>query len=162
MIRDLHPDTDLAIVTAFLAEAADYWIMAEGAAPGPDAARDFFTDGTPNRDPAQSRHLGLFHDGHLSGLAELSFGFPNAGDAYLGLMILAPRIRSLGLGPGLLAHVESLARAAKAPNLYLGVLQANTRGRAFWDRHGFRPTGVSKVDNDSGLNHIIHRLVKPL
>ena len=158
MIRDLHPETDLALVAEFLAEAADYWIMAEGAAPGPDAARDFFTDGPPNRDPVQSHHLGLFHDGHLSGLAELSFGFPNAGDAYLGLMILAPRIRSLGLGPGLLAHVESLARAAKAPNLYLGVLQANTRGRAFWDRHGFHPTGLCRDDG----RHIIHRLVKPL
>ena len=162
MIRALHPDTDLAAVAAFLAEAADYWIMAEGTAPGPDAAAEFFTDGPPGRDPAQSHHLGLFHEGRLSGLAELSFGFPEPGDAYLGLMILAPRLRSLGLGPGLLAHVETLARAAAAPQLYLAVLEANTRGRAFWDRHGFRPTGLSRVDNDHGLNHTIHRLVKPL
>lgn len=158
MIRDLRPDTDLAIVAAFMAEAADYWIMAEGAAPGPDAAQEFFTDGPPGRDPALSRHLGLFHEGRLSGLAELSFGFPDAGDAYLGLMILAPRLRSHGLGPGLLAHVETLARAAAAPNLYLAVLGANTRGRAFWDRHGFHPTGISRDDG----RHIIHRLVKPL
>lgn len=162
MIRALVSQTDLAAVTDFLAEAADYWIMAEGAAPGPTAARDFFTDGPPGHDPAQSHHLGLFHEGRLSGLAELSFGFPEAGDAYLGLMILAPRLRSLGLGPALLAEVEARARAAGSPRLYLGVLQANTRGHAFWERQGFRPTGVSKVDNDNGLNHIIHRLVKPL
>lgn len=158
MIRNLSPDTDLPAVAAFLAEAADYWIMAEGAAPGPDAAQDFFTDGPPGHDPARSHHLGLFHDGRLSGLAELSFGFPEPGDAYLGLMILAPRLRSHGLGPALLAHVESLARTTGAPRLYLGVLQANTRGRAFWDRHGFAPTGISRDDG----RHIIHRLVKPL
>ncbi len=158
MIRDLHPQTDLALVAAFLAEAADYWIMAEGAAPGPSSAQDFFTDGPPDHDPALSRHLGLFHDGRLSGLAELSFGFPDAGDAYLGLMILAPRLRSHGLGPGMLGHVEALARAAAAPNLYLAVLQANTRGRAFWERHGFHPTGLCRDDG----RHIIHRLVKPL
>jgi GNAT superfamily N-acetyltransferase len=162
MIRTLHPDTDLAAVTAFLAEAADYWIMEEGTAPGHDAARDFVTDSPPGCDPAQSHHLGLFHDGQLAGLAELSFGFPQAGDAYLGLMILAPRLRGLGLGPSLLAHVETLARAAGAPQLYLAVLEANIRGRAFWDRHGFRPTGLSRIDNDHGLNHTIHRLVKPL
>lgn len=158
MIRALSAQTDLAAVTDFLAEAADYWIMAEGAAPGPDAAQDFFTDGPPGHDPAHSHHLGLFHEGRLSGLAELSFGFPEAGDAYLGLMILAPRLRSLGLGPSLLAEVEARARAAGSPRLYLGVLQANTRGRPFWERHGFRATGVSREDGQ----HIIHRLVKPL
>ncbi len=158
MIRTLHPDNDLAAVAAFLVEAADYWIMAEGAPPGPDAARDFFTDGPPGCDPARSHRLGLFAAGRLSGLAELSFGFPEPQDAYLGLMILAPRLRGQGHGPGLLAHLETLARAANAPRLYLGVLQANTRGRAFWDRHGFVPTGISREDGQ----HIIHRLVKPL
>jgi len=88
-IRPLHPDTDLPAVAAFLQEAADYWILADGEAPGPTAAQDFFTDCPPNCDPAQSHHLGLFVDGKLSGLAELSFGFPNPGDAYLGLMILS-------------------------------------------------------------------------
>lgn len=158
MIRTLHPETDLAAVAAFLDEAADYWIMAEGAAPGPDAARDYFTDCPPGCDPARSHHLGLFVAGRLSGLAELSFGFPEPGDAYLGLMILAPRLRGQGHGPGFLAHVETLARAAHAPRLYLGVLQANDGGRRFWERHGFRATGISRDDG----RHVIHRLAKPL
>ena len=93
MIRDLDPVTDLSAVAAVLQEAADYWLLAEGAAPGPTAAADFFTDGPPDVDRSLSQHLGLFVDGRLSGLAELSFGFPSAGDAYLGLMILAPRLR---------------------------------------------------------------------
>lgn len=158
MIRDLDPKTDLAAVAAFLAEAADYWIMAEGAAPGPNAAQDYFTDAPPGCDPARSHHLGLFVAGRLSGLAELSFGFPEPAAAYLGMMILAPRLRGQGHGPGFLSHVETLTRAAQAPHLYLGVLDANSGGRRFWERHGFRPTGLSRQD---GL-HIIHRLAKPL
>lgn len=161
MIRELTA-ADLPAIADFLARAADYYIMAEGAAPGPTAAQDFFTDCPPGCDPAQSHHLGLFVGETLSGLAELSFGFPDAGAAYLGLMILSPDIRGQGHGPRLLAHVETLARAAHAPALYLGVLQANARGRAFWDRQGFTPTGVSRVDTSNGLNHVIHRLVKPL
>ena len=161
-IRDLTAETDLHAVTAFLAEAADYWLMAEGAPPGPTAAEDFFTDGPPNHDPAKQCHLGLFIDNHLSGLAELSFGFPTAQDAYLGLMILAPRLRGQGHGPRLLSEVEARARAAGCPRLYLAVLEANTKGWAFWDRHGFRRTGISRIDNDHGLNHVIHRLVKAL
>ena len=34
----------------------------------------------------------------LAGVAELAFGFPEQGDAYLGLMILAPEARSQGFG----------------------------------------------------------------
>lgn len=157
-IRPLHPETDLPAVAAFLQEAADYWLLADGEAPGPTAAQDFFTDCPPNCDPAQSHHLGLFVDGQLSGLAELSFGFPAPGDAYLGLMILAPRIRSMGHGPRLLAEVETRARAAGAPTLYLGVLEANPKGRAFWHRHGFRPTGVTRQDD----RNLTHRFAKPL
>ena len=41
MIRALHPVTDLAAVAAFLAEAADYWIMAEGTAPASTASLGF-------------------------------------------------------------------------------------------------------------------------
>lgn len=160
-IRQLTLD-DLAAITTFFAEAADYYLMAEGHAPGPTAAQDFFTDCPPGCDPTQSQRLGLFVDERLSGLLELSFGFPSAGDAYLGLMILAPRVRGQGHGRALLAAAEAEARAMSAPVLYLAVLEVNLRGRAFWEREGFRPTGVSRVDNDNGLNHVIHRLMKPL
>ncbi|MES2665807.1 MAG: GNAT family N-acetyltransferase [Pseudomonadota bacterium] len=157
-IRALHPSLDLAAVSACLSEAADYYLLSDGAAPGPAAAVDFFINGPPGCDPARSHRLGLFYGDRLSGLAELSFGFPGAQDAYLGLMILVPRLRGLGHGPRFLAHVESLARTAGAPALYLGVLQANPRGRAFWDSHGFRPTGVSRTD----ARNTTYRLVKPL
>lgn len=160
LIRSLDPIADLAAVTALQAEAADYWLLAEGHCDPAQKAAEFFTDGPPGCDPAQSHRLGLFIEDHLSGLAELSFGFPNPTDAYLGLMILAPRLRSKGAGPALLAHVEHLARTAQAPNLYLGVLQANPRGHAFWSRMGFQTTGISRHDPDSG--HTIHRLIKPL
>lgn len=157
-IRHLHPDTDLAAVADILQETADYWLLADGVPPGPNAAGDYFTDAPPNCDPAQSHHLGLFLDGKLSGLAELSFGFPNPGDAYLGLMILAPRARGQGHGQTLLADIETRARATGAPTLFLGVLDSNPRGRAFWLRHGFAPTGISRQD----ARNVTHRLAKPL
>lgn len=161
-IRRLDPAADLAAVTTFYAEAGDYWLLAEGRAPDAAKAAAFFTDCPPGCDPAASHRLGLFQSGRLSGVAELSFGFPEPGDAYLGLMILAPRSRGKGTGRAFLAHVEHLARAAGAPRLYLAVLDANPRGRAFWLREGFGETGVARVDEEDGLRHRIERLVKLL
>lgn len=157
MIRPLDPETDLDAVEMLYTRAADYWLLADRKPPDRQKAMDFFTDTPPGCDPAASHRLGLFQDG-LQGVAELSFGFPTAADAYLGLMILAPQARSQGLGRLLLAEVER--RAAPAPRIYLGVLDANLRGRAFWQTQGFHPTGITRTDPDTG--HLMHRLVKQL
>lgn len=162
MIRRLHAETDLPAIAAFYADAADYWLMAEGQLDPAQKAADFFTDTPPGCNAAQSHRLGFFAENTLTGLAEVSFGFPNPKDAYLGLMIFAPRFRDRGFGQIFLAHIETAARSAGAPNLYLAVLEKNLRGAAFWARMGFHPTGVSGTSTTPYVTHRLHRLVKPL
>jgi len=159
-IRSLDPEADLTAVAAFYEEAGDYWHLADRKPPDQQKARDFFTDAPPGCDPARSQRLGLFIDGRLCGVAELSFGFPEPDDAYLGLMLLAPRLRGQGYGHRLTAEIVARARAAGSPRLFLAVLDANPRGRAFWEREGFRDTGVFRQDDETG--HVIRRMVRLL
>lgn len=158
-IRELFP-SETALVAQFYREAPDYWLLAEGRCDPAAQAQDFFTDAPPNCDPATSDRLGLFLNQRLSGVAEVSYGFPKPGDAYLGLMILGPWAQGAGHGKAFLAHVETLARKRHAPRLYLAVLDVNPRGRAFWEREGFTGTGLTRKDAITG--HLIERLMKPL
>ncbi|MES2540412.1 MAG: GNAT family N-acetyltransferase [Pseudomonadota bacterium] len=158
-IRELFP-SETGLVAQFYREAPDYWLLAEGRCDPEAQAQDFFTDAPPNCDPKESDRLGLFVAQRLSGVAELSYGFPEKNDAYLGLMLLGPWAQGKGHGRTFLAHVEALARKRRAPRLYLAVLEANPRGMAFWKREGFQSTGLSRKDALTG--HLIHRLVKPL
>lgn len=158
-IRELFP-SETALVTQFYREAPDYWLLAEGRCDPAAQAQDFFTDAPPNCDPGQSDRLGLFVNQRLSGVAELSYGFPEPPDAYLGLMVLGPWAQGAGYGRTFLAHAEALARARHAPRLYLAVLDVNPRGRAFWEREGFTGTGLSRKDAITG--HTVERLVKRL
>jgi GNAT superfamily N-acetyltransferase len=158
LIRPLNPVQDRGAVARLLLDAADYYHLWLGHDPGPEQVEEVFTACPPNCDPTQSHRLGLFLDGQLAGVAELSFGFPVPEDAYLGLMILAPSARGQGHGSAFIAHVETLARPSQ--HLYLGVLHANTRGQAFWAKQGFCPTGVSRFDDETG--HWLNRLVKTL
>lgn len=160
LIRTLDPTADLDAVEEFYGRAADYWILADRRSPDRQKALDFFTDCPPASDPAASHRLGMFEAGVLMGLAELSFDWPGPGDAFLGLQILAPEARGRGLGRALLAEVEACARASGAPALYLAVLDANPKGRAFWEREGFRDTGVARYDDETA--HWIRRMGKPL
>ena len=158
-IRELLP-SETALVAQFYREAPDYWLLAEGRVDPPHQAQEFFTDAPPNCDPAQSDRLGLFVDHRLSGVAELSYGFPEASDAYLGLMLLGPWAQGAGHGRTFLGHAETLARKRHVARLYLAVLDANPRGRAFWEREGFKPTGLRVQDKITG--HWLERLVKVL
>lgn len=138
-IRPLDPTADRGAVAALFLSAEDYIQLERGTAPGPEVTKEFFTDLPPGCSPAAVRKLGLEdrESGHLVGVADLAFGYPAATDAYLGLMVLSAPARGLGLGASFLAHVEMLARDGGARALYLSVLDANPRGRAFWQRQGF-------------------------
>lgn len=138
ILRPLSPDLDRPLVAALFAEAADYVAIERDAAPGPELTDEYFADAPPGIDPATSFRLGaLDEDGTLLGLIEQSFDYPTAEDSYLGLMLLAPRARGQGLGRRLLDAAETEARRRGKCRLYLAVLDANPRGRAFWEREGF-------------------------
>jgi GNAT superfamily N-acetyltransferase len=158
-IRELFP-TETSLVAQFYREAPEYWLLAEGRCDPAHQAQEFFTDAPPNCDPAESDRLGLFVDHRLSGVAEVSFGFPEANDAYLGLMLLGPWAQGQGHGRAFLAHAEALARKRHAARLNLAVLDVNPRGRSFWLREGFAPSGLRGQDKITG--HWLERLVKPL
>lgn len=162
LIRVLSPTKDLDRVTRFYVDAPDYWELAEGTKPGASKAAAFFSDTPPGCDPEESYRVGLFIEDRLSGLGELSFGFPEIGDVYLGFMMLGPWARGTGKGRFFLEHFENIARESNATQLFLAVLENNPRGRAFWMREGFCETGKQGVVTSNGKKNRIFRLVKEI
>jgi GNAT superfamily N-acetyltransferase len=160
-IRNLDPQTDRAMVDAFFLACADYVRLERDADPGPEVTEEFFAEAPPGCDPAHSLRLGLF-DCDLIGIAELAFGYPAAADAYIGLMMIAPSARRTGAGTFLLRHLEGAARARGMQALFLGVLDANPRGRAFWKREGFNLTSFSGPITLGAKTQLAHRMGKSL
>lgn len=160
LIRNLDPVADFDGVAGLYVAASDYWLLADWRPHGREKVVDFFSASPPGCDPLRSFRLGIFQDEVLAGVAELAFGFPAEGDAYLGEMILGRQARGRGLGRQFLIRVEDLARQRGARRLYLGVLEENPRGLAFWIREGFSQTGVSRWDAETG--HRVFRLGKDL
>lgn len=162
-IRPLHPVTDRARVAALLDECADYIRLERDEDPDETVVTEFFTDAPPGCDPAASHRLGLFDDAErLTAIAEMALGYPDAGSAYLGFLAVAARARGTGMGRQFLAHLEDLARAGGCRRLYLAVLDANPRGRAFWEREGFSLAAANRPVTLGQKTQIAHRLSKPL
>ena len=161
-IRPLDPVTDRATVDAFFHSIADYIRMERDEDPGPEVTQEFFTDAPPGCDPAHSHRLGLFDAGQLMALAEMAPGYPEPDAAYLGFLAVSTAARGKSLGQHLLRHVETLARQGGARTLYLAVLDANFRGRAFWEREGFTLAAANRPVTLGQKTQIAHRLSKPL
>jgi GNAT superfamily N-acetyltransferase len=162
VIRPLDPVTDRAAVDDLFGRSADYVRLERGQDPTPALTEEFFTDTVPGGTLAEALKLGLFTGGRIAGIADLGFGFPEPGDAYLGLMQFATDVRGRGLGHLFLAHIEAAARARGAPRLYIAVLHANPRGRAFWEREGFTLALADRSVTLGRLTHLADRMVKSL
>jgi GNAT superfamily N-acetyltransferase len=162
VIRSLDPVTDRDAVDDLFRRSADYVRLERGQDPTPALTDEFFAETVPGGTLADALKLGLFIGPVLQGIADTGFGFPEPGDAYLGLMQFASDARRRGLGSAFLAHIEAAARTRSCPSLFLAVLHANPRGRAFWERHGFTLALPDRTVTLGALTHLADRMVKPL
>lgn len=139
MIRALSRADRQAIWALFQA-SADYILMERDEEPLPYLIDELFDEAPPGLDASDSYRAGLFDGDTLLALAEMSFGFPAAGDCYVGLLMVRDTARGVGAGARLLRHLEEVAVERGAAQMFLAVLDANPRGRAFWEREGFAAT----------------------
>jgi GNAT superfamily N-acetyltransferase len=161
-IRPLDPVTDRALVAALLDQCADYIRLERDTDPGPEVVTEFFTDVPPGCDPDQSLRLGLFDAGTLIAIAEMAFGYPDPHSAYIGFLVVADVARGKGAGRHFLQHLETQARQRGANALALAVLEANPRGRAFWEREGFTLALAGRSVTLGTKTQTAHRLGKRL
>ena len=159
IIRDLNDPDDRPALRDFYNRAQDYIILETGLVPSEDTVDELFQNAPPGSDPADCIRLGLFDDlGLIQGVCEQSFGYPNPGSSYLGLLILSPDIRGSGYGPILFEHMKNTAIEKNCSEVFVAVLEPNTRGRAFWERMGFTYELSSDPITTGVATHVRNRL----
>jgi GNAT superfamily N-acetyltransferase len=161
-LRKLDPARHAALVAGLFFKANDYVRLTEGVDAGPAQVAGFFKGVPPGCDIARSVKVGLFEGESLLGIADMAFGYPEAGDGYIGLMLFAPQARGQGFGKALLALLEEEARARNTERLFVGVVQANAPARVFWLREGFMPLKTLGPVKVGATTHLVDRMGKSL
>ena len=161
-LRKLDPAKHAALVAGLFFKANDYVRLTEGVDAGPPQVAGFFKGVPPGCDIGQSVKVGLFEGAALLGIADMAFGYPEAGDGYIGLMLFAPEARGKGFGKALLALLEEEARARGTERLFVGVVQANAPARGFWLREGFLPVKTLGPVTVGARTHMVDRMGKSL
>ena len=155
-------DNDKPAVRTFFDEAADYVHLETGQAPSDKTVDDFYADHPPQKTIADTAKFGAFVGDRIFGLLDLGFGYPKDDDVYIAYLVIVSDQRGSGLGVDLLRHAKKVAADRGAKNLYLAVLDKNTKGRAFWEREGFQVVLTVPPDPSDQMQHIRHRMLLKL
>ena len=87
-----------------------------------------------------------WRDGEPVGLVAVVTEQPGGASGWhLISMWVSPQVRGSGVADGLVAAVTAHARAAGVSTVTLWVAARNDRARGFYERMGFRPTGVRQT-----------------
>lgn len=98
-------------------------------------------------------------DGNLAGTAFVRVSSEPPHDGYVGAMWVDEDLRGAGWADALLEAAERFAQRLGATAVELWVSGSNPLARRFYERNGYRPTGVQEPQS-SGI--IAHMLLKPL
>jgi L-amino acid N-acyltransferase YncA len=121
-----------------------------------EARREFWT-GTIGRASDLSKEIWIWvieEAGVVRGFAATrpsrdEDALPGTGEVHS--IYLAPEAWGRGLGPRLLVHAVDDLRARGLAPLILWVIEANTRGRRFYERAGWRPDGARQPIDFDGV-----------
>jgi ribosomal protein S18 acetylase RimI-like enzyme len=137
-IRFFEPADGPALQAVFEA-SPDYFELIQGAPPGPTEAQTLVADLPPDKIHDDKFVFLVFGKGEvLRAVIDLVRNYPEPGIWFLGLLFVAPAARDKGLGTRLLDEICEHVKARGGSALRLGVVQANIRARALYDRNGFR------------------------
>jgi GNAT superfamily N-acetyltransferase len=161
-IRPLRRGDDFASVRDLYRRSADYLTLEQGVEPDDETVAEFFNDAPPGMTPEDCVKLGIFIDGGLAGVADMAPGYPRTDDAFIGFLMMEPSRRDAGYGNALLNHLTGIARARGVRRMLIAVLDANRRGRAFWQREGFVLHETLPARQFRATSHVLHRMTRVL
>lgn len=137
LIRSIDPLTDGGAVQDLCVRAADYIKLETGKPPAPDYAAKLLAEAPPTLDPIDVFAFGADMGGRLQGIVTCLRNFYQRREWYMGLLLLDPLARNAGLGARMAQYVFERAKAEHATCIRVAVLDANPKGRRFWERQGF-------------------------
>jgi ribosomal protein S18 acetylase RimI-like enzyme len=108
-----------------------------GVPPGDNEADALLQLLPPGKSPADKQVFGVMAADEMIGVVELLRDHPQRRDWYIGLLLLVPEARDVGLGSSLVDEIVRRVRAAGGTSLHLIVRENNPRAIIFWRRHHF-------------------------
>jgi GNAT superfamily N-acetyltransferase len=131
--------TDLPAIRTFNQQCSDFFVLQNGTPPSEIEAEEVFNEVPPGRGVEDKLPIGVFDsDGTLVSLIDVLRDYRLKFEWWIGLMLVAPAFRNVGLGRQIHGAFESYAFKCGTRRLLLAVLEKNTGAHRFWAKLGYR------------------------
>ena len=112
-------------------------------------------------DPAAREGLYVYDDGIVRGLARMGWLTGPAGEKvfFFRELYIDPCFQGQGYGSKLMEAFLDRARREGADQVFLYVLEKNTRARAMYEKYGFAPDGSRELEAGTSEYKLGYRLV---
>ena len=144
---------DIPDVQSLFMRTADYFEMATGVSPADDEAKRAFVAGPPTKSLDDKRIIGVFDSADtLVGMLDSLVDFPADGEWTMGLLLIDPDHRGVGLGKVFLAEYESWAAQCGARKFHTAVVSHHNPGIRFLERSGYGRQ--RELEDDAGARRV--------
>ncbi len=134
----LYPE-DASLLQRLFDQCADYFLMIDGEEVSSTAAQGFFDFSAPGKSAADKSIFGLINSQReIAGVLEATADYPENNIWWIGLLLIAPEIRGLGIGRKFLESFSKYVRSNNGIVIMGGVVENNDLARKFWLREGFQ------------------------
>ncbi len=131
---------DLRDLQALFERATDYFELATGKPPARDEAPRAFVAGPTTKQVTDKRVIGIIaRGGGLVGVLDAIVDWPSDGEWTMGMLLLDPAHRGLGVGSAVLSSYEAWAAQHDVHRLRTAVVSRHQRGIDFLTRSGYSP-----------------------
>ncbi len=144
----------LPALQALCEACTDYFQLMTGAPASSTEAHSLMQAVPETASAGDKSVIGVHRGRDLIGALDLYRNYPRPKLAWMGILLLHPKLRGHGLGAAMIRWMIDWARDQGCVRLRLGVADDNARALEVLGRHGFRPTG-ERISRVSGARRLV-------
>lgn len=137
-ILRLIDDNEFEEVLELFQLCPDYFEMVEGSEASETSVVNYFEALPPDKTLEDKYSIGIYEGGLLVGVVDLVKDFPEVGTWIVGLVIIKPAYRRIGLGTAIYHYIGEIAKQEEVSTLRVGVLTCNEGALLFTKSLGYQ------------------------
>ena len=154
---------DINIIQTVLEAAPKYSMNVSGHQQNANAASEVFAALPKGFDFKNKFVLGIEVDADVIGCIDILRGFPNTQTAMIGLLLLSEKYQGKGLGKTAYQTLESMIKDwDEITIIRISVVVSNGEVLPFWEKLGFRESGVRRPYENGSITSEAIILEKPV
>lgn len=148
------------LVQNVLENSPQYYLAISGELPKKNEGKLFFEE-APEGFKNNKLGIGIYYKNKLIGVNDNLFSYPDNETIYLGLLIFTEDNKNKGHGTESYYLIEKIFKTnIQYKKIILSVVQKNENAFKFWEKVGFKKTGVTKPYKFGNLNTVVAMMEK--